>query len=80
MNKLELISKKLELNKIKVTSIYYSDEDICDDSVTLTNGFSIQVGSNYYGLWHRNSKGIHTDFGVSSSLKKTIEKIKQELK
>lgn len=80
MKNLKLIKEKLELNNIKVTMVFYSDDEICDDEVTLTNGFSIQVGSNYYGLWHKNSEGIYTDFGVSSSLKSIIEKIKKELK
>jgi hypothetical protein len=76
MKNLELISKKLELNNIKVTSIYYSDEEICDDAVTLTNGYSIQVGSNYYGLSHRNSEGIYTNFGTFTALSNVIIKLK----
>ncbi len=80
MANLKFILDKLTAQGIEVTRIYFSEDEICDDEVTLTKGFSIQVGSNYYGLWHRDKNGIHTDFGTFTSLKSTINTIKQELK
>lgn len=76
MENLELISKKLEANGIKVTSIGYSEDNFCDDEVTLTDGFHIQVGSNYYGLWRDNGDDTYTDLGTFTTLKNLILKFK----
>jgi len=76
MANLERISSKLEASGFKVTSVYYSDDECCDDEVTLTNGFYIQIGSNYYGLWRDNSDDTYTDLGTFSALNNLIEKLK----